>query len=123
MEKTSDSPVTQREHVKRTVELVDDLHRKVKLEAVRRGVEMRELVAEAVRAYLNPSPVERHRSYRTKGGEIVIPERLVPIIEMILEFFQRSDLSPHEESLKSSMAVLAEQYRKNKKQKRTNDPD
>lgn len=102
----------QREQAKRTVELVRDLHRQLKIEAARRGVDMKQAVAEAVEAWLRPPKAATAEVRGKKKAELSIPSALGPVVELLISLFEERHPSPAEEALKASLLAVATQYQR-----------
>ena len=103
---------TPREQAKRTVELLGDLHRQLKIESARRGVDMKQAVAEAVAAWLHPQASATAAVRGRKKAEIAIPVALVPVVELLVTLFEERSPTPAEEALKTSLLAIATQYQR-----------
>ena len=101
-----------REQAKRTVELLGDLHRQLKVEAARRGVDMKQAVAEAVAAWLHPQASATAAVRGRKKAELAIPVALVPVVELLVTLFEERHATPAEEALKASLLAVANQYQR-----------
>jgi hypothetical protein len=102
----------QKEQAKRTVELLGDLHRQLKIEAARRGVDMKQAVAEAVEAWLHPSSATTVGVRGRKNMELSIPAALAPVVELLISLFEGRNPTPGEEALKASLLAVATQYQR-----------
>jgi hypothetical protein len=102
----------QREQAKRTVELLGDLHRQLKIEAARRDVDMKQAVAEAVEAWLRPRSATTVGVRGKKHTELSIPAALAPVVELLISLFEERNPTPGEEALKASLLAVATQYQR-----------
>jgi hypothetical protein len=102
----------QKEQAKRTVELVGDLHRQLKIEAARRGVDMKEAIAEAVEAWLRPPTAATLEIRDKKKTELSIPAALAPVVELLISLFEERNPMPGEDALKASLLAMAAQYQR-----------
>ena len=101
-----------KEQAKRTVELLGDLHRQLKIEAARRGVDMKQAVAEAIAAWLHPQASATAAVRGRKKAELSIPVALVPVVELLVTLFEDRNPTPTEEALKTSLLAIATQYQR-----------
>jgi hypothetical protein len=102
----------QKEQAKRTVELVGDLHRQLKIEAARRGVDMKEAIAEAVEAWLRPPTAATVEVRDKRRTELSIPAALAPVVELLVLIFEERNPMPGEDALKASLLAMAAQYQR-----------
>jgi hypothetical protein len=102
----------QKEQSKRTVELLGDLHRQLKIEAARRGVDMKQAVAEAVEAWLRPPAAAAAEVRGKRKTELSIPAALAPVVELLIALFEDRSPTPGEEALKASLLAIATQYQR-----------
>jgi hypothetical protein len=102
----------QKEQAKRTVELLGDLHRQLKIEAARRGVDMKQAVAEAVEAWLHPPSATTVGVRGRRNMELSIPAALAPVVELLISLFEGRNPTPGEEALKASLLAVATQYQR-----------
>jgi hypothetical protein len=102
----------QKEQAKRTVELLGDLHRQLKIEAARRDVDMKQAVAEAVEAWLRPPSATAVGVRGRRNAELSIPAALAPVVELLISLFEDRNPTPGEEALKASLLAVAAQYQR-----------
>jgi hypothetical protein len=102
----------QKEQAKRTVELLGDLHRQLKIEAARRDIDMKRAVAEAVEAWLHPPSATTVGVRGKRSTELSIPAALAPVVELLITLFEERNPTPGEEALKASLLAVATQYQR-----------
>jgi len=100
----------QKEQAKRTVELLGDLHRQLKIEAARRGVDMKQAVAEAVEAWLHPPGATTVGVRGKRNTELSIPAALSPVVALLISLFEERNPTTFEAALKASLLSVATQY-------------